>query len=372
MPESNSHQYWMSEAIKLAGKGLYSTHPNPRVGCVVVKQNKMISGGWHEYAGGPHAEINALEQLRGETGGDVYISLEPCSHHGRTPPCVDALIKYKPDRVIVAMQDPNPLVAGNGLQKLKDANIEVIVGIQESKARQINRGYVNRFEKKRPFVRIKMATSLDGRTALNNGESQWISGKSSRRDVQFFRAACSAILTSAATVVADDPRLDVRLSSGELGQRREVRQPVRVVVDSQLALTGREKIFNRKTPVWIYTLNDDSSKHQQLKVAGAEVILSESSPDGRIDLGLLLNDLASREINEVHTECGQMLAGALIKQNLVDEIVIYMAPVLLGSQARGAFDIGELTKMNSRIACKIDQVRKLGDDLRLTLIPELS
>ena len=370
MSESSSHQRWMAEAIKLAAKGLYSTHPNPRVGCLVVKKNKMVAGGWHEYAGGPHAEINALGQLQGESGGDVYITLEPCCHHGRTPPCVDALIQYKPERVIVAMQDPNPLVAGNGLQKLKDANIEVVTGIQESEARQLNCGFVKRFVSKRPFVRIKMATSLDGRTALKNGESQWISGESSRRDVQFLRARSSAILTSAATVLADDPRLDVRLSSTELGLSREVRQPIRVVVDSQLKLSGSEKIFHGGAPVWIYTLSDDRSRHQHLNAAGAEVIVSDVSADGRLDLGLLLNDLAAREINEVHTECGQMLAGALLRQNLVDEIVIYQAPVILGSQARGAFDIGELTKMNSRIACHIQQVRKVGDDLRLTLTPE--
>ena len=372
MSATSSHQYWMAEAIKLAARGLYSTHPNPRVGCVVIKQNKIVSSGWHECTGGPHAEINALEPLQGETGGDVYITLEPCSHHGRTPPCVDALIKYRPDRVIVAMQDPNPLVAGKGLQKLKDANIEVIVGVQESEARQLNCGFVKRFDKKRPFVRLKMATSLDGRTALKNGHSQWISGEPSRRDVQYLRARSSANLTSAATVVADDPQLDVRLSREELGQACEVRQPLRVVVDSRLILTGKEKIFKQGAPVWIYTVIDDQSKHQQLIAAGAEVIVSEASSDGRVDLGLLLNDLAAREINEVHTECGQTLAGALLRQKLVDEIVIYMAPVLLGSQARGAFDIGELTDMNSRVACNIQQIRQVGDDLRVALIPEYS
>ncbi len=362
----------MAEAIKLAARGLYSTHPNPRVGCVVVKNNEIVSGGWHQYAGGPHAEINALAQLQGDSGGDVYITLEPCCHHGRTPPCVDALIKYKPDRVIIAMQDPNPLVAGNGLQKLRDANIEVSTGIQEPEARQLNCGFVKRFERKQPFVRVKMATSLDGRTALKNGASQWISGEPSRRDVQFLRARSSAILTSAATVLADDPRLDIRLSSEELGLSGDVRQPIRVVVDSQLTLTGSEKMFEAGSPVWIYTLNEDRARHQQLAAAGAEVIISEPSVDGRVDLGLLFNDLESREINEVHTECGQMLAGALLTQKLADELVIYQAPVILGSEARGSFDIGELTKMNSRIACNIQQVRKVGDDFRLTIIPEYS
>ncbi|MCP4432402.1 MAG: bifunctional diaminohydroxyphosphoribosylaminopyrimidine deaminase/5-amino-6-(5-phosphoribosylamino)uracil reductase RibD [Gammaproteobacteria bacterium] len=372
MSISSSDQYWMAEAIKLASKGLYSSHPNPRVGCVIVKQNRMVSSGWHEYAGGPHAETNALIEREGETGGDVYITLEPCSHHGRTPPCVDALIEHKPDRVIVAMQDPNPLVAGNGVQKLKDANIEVIVGILENEARQLNCGFVKRFDRKKPFVRMKMATSLDGRTALKNGYSQWISGESSRRDVQFLRARSSAILTSAATVIADDPQLDVRISKEDLGQTCEVRQPVRVVIDSRLILTGKEKIFKQGDPVWIYTVSDELPKHRKILAAGADVIVIDSSPEGRVDLGLLLKDLATREINEVHTECGQTLAGALLEQKLVDELVIYMAPVLLGSQARGAFDIGELTEMNSRISCKIQQLRQTGDDLRLTLIPEYS
>ena len=372
MPDTSSHHYWMAEAIKLARKGLYSTHPNPRVGCIIVERNEMVSSGWHEIAGGPHAEANAFRQRQGKTGGDVYITLEPCSHHGRTPPCVDELIRHKPDRVIVAMQDPNPLVAGSGMQKLRDAKIDVTVGILEDEARRLNCGFITRFDKNRPFVRMKMATSLDGKTALKNGHSEWISGEFSRRDVQFLRARSSAILTSAATVRSDDPQLDVRLAKDELGQKSDVRQPLRVIIDSQLVLSGNEKIFNRGGPVWIYTVNDDPAKHQNLLAAGADVSVIEASTEGRVDLSSMLRDLAKREVNEVHTECGQCLAGALLQQELVDELVIYMAPVVLGSQARGAFDIGELTDMKSRMACSIKQVRQIGDDLRVTLIPEYS
>lgn len=370
MSEQLTHEYWMAEAIKLARRGLYSTDPNPRVGCIVVKQEKLIASGWHEYAGGPHAEINALNQNEIPLHSDFYVSLEPCSHHGKTPPCVDALIELKPKRVIIAMQDPNPLVAGSSIEKLKTANIEVIVGVLEDEARALNCGFISRFEKQRPFVRLKMATSLDGGTALNNGESQWITGQAARRDVQYLRARSSAILTSAATVMADNPWLNVRLSPQDLNQQREVRQPVCVVVDSTLRLTGEEKIFNQERTVLIYTTNDNQAQHDALKAVGADIIIVDQLNSGLVDLGHMMQSLAEREINEIHTECGQSLAGALLQRGLVDELVIYMAPVLLGSRAQGVFDIGELTEMKSRLACKISQVRSIGDDLRLTLTPE--
>ncbi len=370
MPDQHSQQYWMAQAIKLARRGLYSTHPNPRVGCVVVRQNQLIAQGWHEYTGGPHAEVSALSQNEIPVGCDIYVSLEPCSHQGRTGPCVDALIKRQPARVIIAMQDPNPLVAGSGINKLKSANIEVITGVLEVQARELNCGFVSRLENNKPFVRLKMATSLDGKTALNNGESQWITGESARRDVQFLRARASAILTTATTVLSDNPSLNLRLSRQELNQDYEVRQPVRVIIDSKLRLTGEEKLFKQGGPVWIYTLNKEPSKRQALEAAGATVILSRSTNSGQLDLEGLTQDMAKREINEVHSECGQSLAGALMKQGLVDELVIYMAPTILGQQARGAFDIGELVDMNEQLRCNINEVRNIGDDLRITLTPE--
>ncbi len=369
MPTLANNEYWMSQALQLARKGLYSTAPNPRVGCVIVKDNTLLAEGWHEYAGGPHAEINAINNADIELGCDIYITLEPCSHQGKTPPCVDALLKMKPTKVIIAMQDPNPLVAGEGIARLKQAGIAVITGVLEAQARELNCGFVSRFENNRPFIRLKMAGSLDGRTALNNGISQWITGEAARRDVQFLRARSGAILTSAATILADSPSLNVRLSSEELGQQGEVRQPVRVVLDSQLQLSGKEKLFNTDGAVWIYTLITDKDKHRRLVAAGADITVLDDL-DGHVNLHQLFKHLASREINEAHTECGQTLAGTLMREKLVDELVLYLAPQFLGNQARGLFNLGELIDMDAAPKCKIKQLRNVGEDIRITLIPE--
>jgi diaminohydroxyphosphoribosylaminopyrimidine deaminase/5-amino-6-(5-phosphoribosylamino)uracil reductase len=366
MPQIN-HQYWMAKALQLARKGLYSTHPNPRVGCVIVKDAKLLGQGWHEFTGGPHAEVNAIGNNRIPRGCDIYVTLEPCSHHGRTPPCVDALIKFKPARVIIAMQDPNPQVAGAGVAKLEANGIQVIEGILESEARSLNPGFISRFEIGRPFVRLKMATSLDGRTALKNGESKWITGKSARHDVQRLRARSSAILTSAKTVKDDNPSLNLRLSKSDLGQNIEVRQPIRVIIDSRLQLTGREKIFSTGGEIWIYTLNSSPFAIERMVAAGAQVAILEDSGPGRINLEKLMAHLAERGINEVHTECGQTLAGALVQQRLVDEIKLYMAPKLLGNRSIGAFDLGQVMNMSDSVKCNIKQVRMVGEDLCLTL-----
>jgi diaminohydroxyphosphoribosylaminopyrimidine deaminase/5-amino-6-(5-phosphoribosylamino)uracil reductase len=367
MPQLANHEYWMAQALQLARKGFYSTHPNPRVGCVVVKDTKLVAQGWHEFTGGPHAEINAISNNRVPPGADFYVTLEPCSHHGKTPPCVDELIKRNPGRVIIAMQDPNPMVAGAGIAKLEANGIEVVQGILEREAQLLNPGFVSRLEKGRPFVRLKMAISLDGRTALKNGESQWITGESARLDVQRLRARSSAILTSAKTIKDDDPSLNLRLSKSDLGQNVEVRQPIRVIIDARLQLTGEEKIFQSGGEIWIYTLNKSSIDIDRLEAAGAQVSILDDSGSGKINLATLMSDLAKREINEVHTECGQTLAGALIQQQLVDEIVIYMAPKLMGSQSIGAFDLGEVTQMSDSVKCNIEQLRMIGEDIRLTL-----
>ena len=363
----STHHRWMAEALRLARKGLYSAHPNPRVGCVVVHRDQLVSAGWHEFTGGPHAEINALNAAEVPPGSDFYVSLEPCSHHGRTPPCVDAVIAARPARVIVAMQDPNPEVGGRGLEKMRAAGIEVTCGVLESQARDLNRGFVKRMEQGLPFVSVKMATSLDGRTALANGESRWITGEASRQDVQFQRARASAILSSSQTVIDDDPRLDVRLERDQLGQSREVLQPARVIVDSRLRLRGDETLFARGGEVWIYTLAENQEVAGRLREAGALVIGVAGDAAGGIDLKAMLRDLARRQINEVHTECGPGLAGALIRQGLTDQILLYQAPHLLGDRARGAFDLGDIDSMTQRRACRIADLRQLGDDLRLTL-----
>ncbi len=363
-------EYWMAQALQLARKGLYTTHPNPRVGCVVVYNQTLISQGWHEYCGGAHAEINAIENASIPTGSDFFVTLEPCSHHGKTPPCVDELIRLRPNRVIVAMQDPNPLVAGQGLEKLNAAGIEVKLGILNSESRTLNAGFVSRMERNRPFVRIKMAMSLDGRTALADGVSQWITGEAARLDVQRLRAQSSAILSSAATVIADDPSLNLRLSASEAGQTVELRQPVRVVLDSKLQLTGKEKLFSSGGAIWIYTLNNNEADLVRLRASGAEVKVFENTKNGQIDLPQLMSHLARREINEVHGECGATLAGAMIQQRLVDELIIYIAPHLLGNRSRGLFDLGEITSMDSRIKCSIGEIRKIGEDIRLRMTLE--
>ncbi|MCP4387346.1 MAG: bifunctional diaminohydroxyphosphoribosylaminopyrimidine deaminase/5-amino-6-(5-phosphoribosylamino)uracil reductase RibD, partial [Gammaproteobacteria bacterium] len=282
-------------------------------------------------------------------------------------PCVDALIAARASRVIVAMQDPNPEVSGRGLEQLRASGIEVISGVLESQARQLNRGFIKRMERQLPFVSIKMALSLDGRSALGNGVSKWISGEPARRDVQFLRAEAAAILSSAQTVLDDDPSLNLRLGKQELGQSLEPRQPIRVLVDSRLRLSGKEKIFSTQGDIWIYSCSNNEVAKQQLRESGAQVIEAIANDSGQVSLVAMLGDMAARGINSVHTECGSRLAGALIEQQLADQLMLYLAPHLLGDQARGGFALGELTAMDQRQNCRICDIRQVGEDLRLTL-----
>jgi diaminohydroxyphosphoribosylaminopyrimidine deaminase/5-amino-6-(5-phosphoribosylamino)uracil reductase len=357
----------MAEALRQARRGLYSTPPNPRVGCVIVRHGEMLAAGWHEWTGGPHAEVNAIAAARIPPGADFYVTLEPCSHHGRTPPCVDALIAAQPARVVVAMPDPNPAVGGRGLDMLREREIEVISGVMEAQARELNPGFIKRMEQGLPWVSVKMACSLDGRSALKNGLSQWITGEAARRDVQFLRARASAILTSAQTVIDDDPSLNLRLDKADLGQTCAVRNPVRAVVDSRLRLAGSEKLFTTEGEIWIYTCNGDSERKRRLQDRGAVVIELAATDSGQVSLPAMLRDMAARGLNEVHSECGPGLAGALIRQRLADRILLYLAPHLLGDRARGGFDLGELTAMEQRQDCRICDIRQVGEDLRLTL-----
>ena len=366
MPQQQ-HHHWMAQALRLARKGLYSAHPNPRVGCVIVKDGTMLGAGWHEFTGGAHAEVNAITSAEIPAGADFYVTLEPCSHHGRTPPCADALIAAGAARVIVAMQDPNPEVGGRGLEQLRASGIEVITGVLESEARELNRGFIKRMERQLPFVSVKMALSLDGRSALANGVSKWITGEQARRDVQFLRAQASAILSSAQTVLDDDPSLNMRLSKQELNQARDPRRPIRVLVDSRLRLSGREKVFATEGDIWIYTCSNDANRKDELRELGVQVIEVAATDVGQVALPAMLRDMAARGINEVHTECGSHLAGALIDQQLADQMMLYLAPHLLGDRARGGFDLGELTAMDQRKTCRICDIRQFGEDLRLTL-----
>ncbi len=357
----------MAEALRAARRGLYSTPPNPSVGCVIVAGERLLASGWHEFAGGPHAEVNAISAAEIPPGAEFFVSLEPCSHHGRTPPCVDAVIACRPARVVAAMADPNPEVGGRGLEQLRAQGIEVVCGVLESEARALNRGFVKRMQRGRPFVSVKMACSLDGKTALANGVSQWITGEAARRDVQFLRARAAAILSSARTVLADDPSLDLRLDATALGQSRAPRQPARAIVDARLELGGDEKIFTRGGEIWIYTLSADAERRARLEARGATIITQTGAGGDRIDLGAMLDDLARRGVNELHTECGAGLAGALVGEGHADQIVLYLAPHLLGSAARGGFDLGEIREMAARRDVTIRDNRQVGDDLRLIL-----
>ena len=367
------HLQYMVRAIQLAKRGQYTTHPNPRVGCVIVKDGEVIAEGFHRRTGQPHAEIDALQNLSaspdGHTafGATAYVTLEPCSHTGRTPPCSDALVQAGVSEVVIAMQDPNPQVSGRGIKRLQDAGIKVTSGILEAESRALNPGFIKRMEHGLPFVRVKMATSLDGRTALATGESKWITGESARRDVQFYRAKCDAILTGIGTVLADDPSLTVRLTADELSMQGEVRQPARVILDTQLRCPPSAKLLSLSGKTLIYTTvsHVDSDKISALEQAGAEVIIVPKDANEFVSLPAVLKDLATREINEVNTEAGSKLCGNLLETGLADELLLYMAPHLLGSDAMGAFKLPNLTTMQQRINLKIQDIRAIGDDWRI-------
>ncbi|BBJ00223.1 riboflavin biosynthesis protein RibD [Ferrigenium kumadai] len=348
---------WMAQALRLAERGLYTTSPNPRVGCVLVRDGKVVGEGWHERAGQPHAEVHALREA-GEAarGSTAYVTLEPCSHHGRTPPCADALIAAGVSRVVVAVQDPNPQVAGEGIAKLRNAGIAVESGLMEAAARELNIGFFARMTRGTPWVRSKTGMSLDGRTALANGVSQWITGPAARRDVQYWRARSCAVLAGVGTVLADDPQLNVREIETD-------RQPLRVVLDSKLQTPPSARILEEGN-VLIYTAMKDEAKIAALRQAGAAVELLPDG-DGQVDLPAMLRDLAQRGINEVLVEAGSTLNGALLRAGLVDELLLYVAPQLLGDAARGIAQLGELTALEQRIDLTWQDVRQVGADLRI-------
>ncbi len=364
---SSSVEY-MQHAIRLAQKGIYSTDPNPAVGCVIVKHDKIIGEGWHHRAGEAHAEVNALKQAGDQAkGATVFVTLEPCSHTGRTPPCANALIEADVKKVIAAMQDPNPLVAGCGLQKLQNAGIEVESGLLAVQAAELNPGFIKRMESGRPFVRVKLAMSLDGRTAMASGESQWISSDASRNDVQRLRAESSAILTGIETILADDPSMNVRLSAAEL-KVDQIRQPKRVVLDSQLRMPLNAKIASVEGPCIVYTtVNVDNKADYPFIIEQCSAL--DDVQSGKIDLHALMRDLAKKEMNLLHVEAGSVLCGALLKNDLVDEIIIYMAPHIMGDSAKGLFHLPELEKMKDRVSLKIKDVRAIGNDIRITAQP---
>lgn len=366
---------YLARAIELASNGLYTTDPNPRVGCVIVKDNEIVAEGWHERAGGPHAEIMALNSAGQQAqGADVYVSLEPCSHHGRTPPCADALIQANVSKVVVAGLDPNPQVAGQGIEKLKQAGINIeCEPFQELKkeAEQLNPGFIKRMRHQFPYVRAKIAASLDGRTAMASGESKWITGEEAREDVHRLRARSSVILTGIGTVLADDPSLNVRLSTQELASKVEFTdddQPARVILDSQLRMPPSAKLLTRPGAVLIYTLSSDPGKIAALEKAGAIVVRTENE-GGYVKLEAVLRDLAHRNYNEVMVEAGASLNGALLETGLVDELIFYQAPILMGDQAKPMFMLPGITQMAQKIELSIMDTRQIGVDWRIIAHP---
>jgi len=367
----HADEKYMARAFELARLGRFTTTPNPNVGCVIVRDGEIVGEGYHIKAGGPHAEVHAL-RMAGEKakGATAYVTLEPCSHHGRTPPCADALIAAGVARVVASMQDPNPEVAGRGLYRLQQTGIEVSHGLMHSEAEAINLGFLKRMRTGFPYVQLKMAASLDGRTAMESGESQWITSAAARADVQRFRAQSSAILSSRATVLADDPSLNVRWDELDSDTQRiypqeSLRQPLRIVIDSQNRVTPQHKLVNQPGDTWLARLAADGQSWpestEQWVVPGR---------DNRVDLVLLMMQLAKRQINSVWVEAGAELAGALLQAGLVDELIVYMAPKLLGENGRALCVLPGLQSLSDAPQFTLSDVRQVGADLRLRLKPQ--
>jgi diaminohydroxyphosphoribosylaminopyrimidine deaminase/5-amino-6-(5-phosphoribosylamino)uracil reductase len=355
----------MQQALALARQGFALTEPNPRVGCVITATDGRVIGRGHtQQAGGPHAEVMALRDAaaNGESvqGATAYVTLEPCAHHGRTPPCCDALISARIGRVVMAMVDPFPQVAGEGAARLRAAGVEVQVGDEAVAAREVNIGFFSRVQRGRPWVRLKAAVSLDGRTALANGQSQWISGVAARTDGHAWRKRASAVLTGVGTVLDDDPRLDVRLVETP-------RQPLRVIVDSRLDSPPAARIFDAPGLVLVYAAQGDAGRENALKARGAAIAFAPGAA-GKVDLPAMLADLAKRGVNELHVEAGHKLNGSFVREGLVDEFLIYLAPTLMGL-GRELAAFGPLKRMEDRLALRFTGVERVGDDLRLLARP---
>ena len=353
---SEVHQKFMHHALKLAEKGMFSCKPNPRVGCVIVKDNKIIGEGWHTKSGEDHAEIIAIRQAS-EAAQDatVYISLEPCTHEGRTPPCVDALVKARVKEVVFSIVDSNPKVSGQSVGILEANGIKTTQGVLEDEARDLNTGFHQRMILGKPYIRTKIAASIDGRMALSNGKSQWITCKESRQDVQQWRARSCAVLTSNKTVLIDDPSMNVRLPDFDDGY-----QPSRIIVDSHLRTNGDEKIFKLRGDSIVYTLKD------ALGEARNNLVTVDADND-HVSLNQVFNDMAIKEFNEVLVEAGSQLNGSLLQEDLIDEIIIYLAPCVLGNDSKGMFDLPILSDLSDRFNFHFNSIDQVGTDLRIIL-----
>jgi diaminohydroxyphosphoribosylaminopyrimidine deaminase/5-amino-6-(5-phosphoribosylamino)uracil reductase len=364
----HNDEFYLARAFELARLGRFTTTPNPNVGCVIVREGNIVGEGYHLRAGEPHAEVHALrmagEQARGAT---AYVTLEPCSHHGRTPPCAEALIAAGVSRVVAAMQDPNPQVAGRGLYKLQQAGVEVRHGVMLAEAEAVNLGFLKRMRTGFPYVQLKLGASLDGRTAMASGESQWITSKQARQDVQRLRAESSAILSTSATVLADDPSLTVRWDeldsdTQQIYPRENLRQPLRIILDSQNRLTPQHRVIQQPGTTWLARLQPDAQTWPE----GVEQ-LSFPALGGGIDLVVMMMQLAKRQVNSIWVEAGAQLAGALLQAGLVDELIVYVAPKLLGDNARGLCQLPGLTQLADAPEFVFSDVRQVGPDLRLRL-----
>lgn len=371
MSSDTDHRH-MARAIRLARKGLYTTHPNPRVGCVLVRQGEVVGEGYHRRTGELHAERNALALAGGRAqGATAYVTLEPCCHHGRTPPCSEGLIEAGVTRVVAAMRDPNPRVAGQGFDRLRAAGIAVEEGVMQAQAEALNPGFIKRMRHGLPYVRCKLAMSLDGRTAMASGESQWITSAAAREDVHRLRARSAAILTGYGTLLADDPSMNVRLTpqSLDLDPDLNTPQPLRVVLDPQLQTPPTAKMMALPGPVLIVCSDEVRLDAAPLEAAGAQVV-TRPADDDMLDLRQVMTYLASQEINEVLLESGAVLAGAMMAEGLIDELVVYLAPHLMGSGARGLFNLPAIELMSQRIPLKITDLRQVGEDIRITAQPQ--
>lgn len=354
----------MAQALSLARRGIYTAHPNPRVGCVVVRDGEVVGSGWHAEAGREHAEVIALREAGHAAKGAVaYVTLEPCAHHGKTPPCCEALIAADVAEVVVALQDPFPEVAGRGLEALREAGIRVRLGLMQLAAASLNEGFISRVKRNRPFTRLKVACSLDGCTAMADGHSQWITGPQARADVQRLRAASGAILTGVGTVLADDPSLTVR------EEGLVARQPLRVIADSRLRMPPSACMLGLSGKTFIFCVDD--SRRESLETSGATVykVASHSSRQGKLDMAAVLAELAVLEVNDLLVEAGETLAGAMLVDGLVDELVIYQAPHIMGSETRGMFATPGWQQLEQKMHLSITDVRQIGADTRITARP---
>jgi diaminohydroxyphosphoribosylaminopyrimidine deaminase/5-amino-6-(5-phosphoribosylamino)uracil reductase len=354
----------MQRALALAMQGLYTTSPNPRVGCVIVKDGVVIGEGWHHRAGEPHAEVHALVAARAHVGADhlsgatAYVTLEPCNHFGRTPPCTAALIEARVARVVAAMEDPNPQVAGQGLAALRHAGVDVRCGLARAEAEDLNIGFVSRMTRGRPWVRMKIAASLDGRTALPNGESQWITSEEARRDGHAWRARACAVLTGFGTLLEDDPQLTVRLVPTS-------RQPLRVLVDGRLEASPGARLFQDENPVLVFTASSDETRAAMLRERGAEIcLMRDAVKSDKVDLHGMFRELGSRGINEVHVEAGEKLNGSLLREGCVDELLVYLAPGLIGP-GRSMAALPELARLDDQMRLQFSSLEQVGADVRV-------